>query len=176
LSKDEAYRWVSAAKAWDYYMSYANPSFGGDEGWLRAQEWLRGKICQGLIRAQFDGKEQTQLTMRLLFEFYDFKWPDQKGWVPADVLICRPDLQRVLVGDNTERKRRPGRPKGAGSFEDRDAPLVARMARHISGGGAASPSAAAKMVVGEKSIAGNSPDAKIRRLVRRYKARFGDDG
>jgi hypothetical protein len=137
------------------------------------EQWLRDKIGGGLILARFDGVEITPTIARILFEYCNLKWPDEKGgWIPADVEICRPDLENVLARDGAPRRRR-GRPEGSGSFEELDQPLIEIMSRMISRGLVRSRTAAARSVIEHRSVPGNGDVAKVKRLVKGYRKTFG---
>jgi hypothetical protein len=159
---------MSRSEAIDLFSDYGINL--GDEA--RGQ-WLREKISAGLIFARFDGIEITPGIARILFEYCDLKWPDQTaGWIPADMAICRPDLQHLLARDGVSRKRR-GRPKRSG-VEELDIPLIEKMDQMIRSGLALSPTAAARSIVKQQPVAGNSTEvAKIKRLVKLYRKHFG---
>jgi hypothetical protein len=64
-----------------------------------------------------------------------------------------------------------GRPKGSGSLERADAPLIERMRKLIMEGECVSPTAAAQAVAADAMGAGTL-DSKVRRLVERYGAKY----
>ena len=68
-------------------------------------------------------------------------------------------------------KGRPGRRKGAGSYEALDAPLVEKMHQLITEGMALSDHAAALKVV-DRAAGGGTDESKARRLTDRYKRKY----
>jgi hypothetical protein len=138
------------------------------------EQWLRDKICAGLIGARFDGIEITPKIASILFEYCNLKWPDEKaGCLPADMAICRADLHHLLARDGAARIRR-GRPERSGSFEELDIPLIEKMDQMIRDGLTLSATAAAQSIVTQGLAAGNSTElAKTKRLVKRYRKHFG---
>lgn len=69
------------------------------------------------------------------------------------------------------KKKRTGRPKGVGSLERADEPLVAEMKSLLCATEARSPMQAAGMVL-PRAAGEGTPESKIRRLVRRYYDRW----
>jgi hypothetical protein len=130
-----------------------------------------------MIRVKFDDTILTTTIARLLLQLYDIENPDRAGLLPPDFLLHRPDVQRALGSGSDETTAHPGRPKRAGSYEVLDRPLVQKMNKMVSSNGTPSPTAAATLLVREGRVSGGgSPEAKIRRLVKRYKSIFGDAG
>jgi hypothetical protein len=138
---------------------------------------MRDKICEGVIRARFLNQILPAGIARILFKYNDLEWPDQSGQMPPDMEINRPDVERALAYRSETARRSRGRPKGAGSFEDADSPLIYEINRLISTSKSQSPTAAATKLVDNGLAAGSgTTESKIRRLVRRYLALFGDAG
>lgn len=85
----------------------------------------------------------------------------------GSVLVLRHDLEAVLAGCTTAVR---GRPKGAGSYENQDAPLVQEMHQLILAGKAKSVNAAAIAVADRAQ--GASPESRAKRLSKRYRESF----
>jgi hypothetical protein len=69
-------------------------------------------------------------------------------------------------------KRRRGRPKGSGSYEAVDEPLIDEMREAIEANPAVSPTAAAACVA-DRAPGGGTPESKVKRLAQRYSEKFG---
>lgn len=179
-------------KAWE---GYVDPGLGGID-YIDGLLWLREHVVAGNIRVQFDGIEITPLIARLLLEYRDLKLPDEcdEHPLPPDFGLNRPDIERLLKQRSSSSTKRPGRPKRAGSLAGADRALVQRMNQMVSTFEIAaehkmlgleqprwptfpSPWAAAEYLVQSGEVkGGGTPEAKIRRLVKRYQEYFGDDG
>lgn len=186
MARDTEYRWVQPRKACDA----AGWTFNDLDG-VGLYTWLRERIVSGKIRVMFDGIEITNVIARLLLEGYDLRYPDNGGIVPPDFLICLPDVRKEQVACLKPREsKKLGRPKNAGSLADADRPLTSEMNKMICSFGRESdgattvpwptfpsPQQAATHLVDSGQVKGaGSRDSKIKRLVRRYIKRFGEDG
>jgi hypothetical protein len=186
MARDVEYRWVGPRKACEA-AGWTLKNLDGSDLYA----WLRERLVSGKIRAKFDDIEITPLIARLLLEGYDLKFPDNGGIVPPDLYICLPDVRReqeLPLMPHESKKR--GRPKGAGSLKYADWPLTLEMNKMISTFGResgksteepwptfASPQQAATYLVDNGKVSGaGSRESKIKRLVRRYLERFGEDG
>jgi hypothetical protein len=192
LPRDTSYRWVRPLKAWEYYVDHG---LGGVD-YIEGLRWLREHVLAGNIRVEFNDVEITPLIARLLLEYRELKLPDEcdKHPLPPDFALNRPDVERLLQQRNSPREKRPGRPKRAGSLAAADRALVHRMNQMVSSFGMElehrrtygrgmpwptfrSPWAAAEHLVRSGEVQGaGTPEAKVRRLVKRYQEYFGDDG
>lgn len=153
--------------------------------------WLREHVLAGRIRVEFDDIEITPTIARIILEFRELKWPEEsiEHPLPPDFMLNRPDIERLLNQREAPPTKRPGRPRRAGSMAAADRALVHRMNQMVSSFGIVgypdpppwprvpSPTAAAKVLVDEGAVpGGGTNEAKVRRLVKRYKEIFGDDG
>lgn len=182
MARDTEYRWVQPRKACDAAGWTLRDLDGGG-----LYAWLRERIVSGKIRVMFDDIEITPVIARLLLEGYDLRYPDNGGVVPPDFMVCLPDVRREQEASLKPREaKKRGRPRGAGSLRTVDLPLTTEMNKMITAfrhGSEVpwptfpSPNQAATYLVDHGQVAGGGTrDSKIRRLVRRYLKRFGEDG
>jgi hypothetical protein len=101
---------------------------------------------------------KPEISMELFNELLDH--PD--GLVEIDLI----GLTRWLEG-----RRKPHRPRGTG-MAGADASFVAEMIRLVQAGQASTPTDAAQQIIKRSRVpGGGTEESKVRRLVRRYKAR-----
>lgn len=192
MARDTAYRWVRPLKAWEYYVDHG---LGGVD-YVEGLTWLREHVLAGRIRVEFDDIEITPTIARIILGYRELKWPEEcaEHPLPIDFVLNRADIERLLKRRDDEPKKRPGRPKLAGSLASADRALVQRMNQMISSFGSEaeyrrtfdrdlpwptfpSPTAAAAHLVQAGEVrGGGTNEAKVRRLVKRYQEHFGDDG
>ena len=104
------------------------------------------------------------------FGSFGLEWSDETctaGAYRSDVLNQWPEYVATKHLRSSPPIVRRGRPKGSGSLAELDAPLVERMRHLIEQKEALSPTAAAKMIVGE-ARGGGTEESTISRLVKRY--------
>ncbi len=109
---------------------------------------------------------------------------DLPGYMAKGVHVSRTQLLAMFPAERPAKvrsqtratKRSPGRPPGR-SLAAADAPIVAEMRRLVEKGACASPSEAARQIIGRdgaKAQGTGTPENKIARLVRRYSESNGE--
>ncbi len=100
------------------------------------------------------------------------KWPLASTEEPAETTASSGEVAATLLPDAASTpKRKRGRPKGTGSWEAADAPLVDEMDDLLKARKAKSPTDAARQLAGKAQGEG-SPESKITRLRKRYSNQY----
>jgi hypothetical protein len=186
-----SYAWVRPLRAWEYFFDRAQ----GGVDYVEGLWWLRKQIAAGAIRVRFDGVEITPHIAQLLLELRGLKSPDESNQhpLPSDFALNRHDIERQLEHTDAPPANRSRRLKCATLQATADRELVHRMNQMISAHGTEAehrrskgrelpwptfptPWAAARYLVELGQVPGDNvvDEAKVRRLVKRYKAYFGE--
>jgi len=153
----------------------------------KAVDWLRQRWWSGeLLVYRFDKRMRAVPSKRWADESF-FHWVIRHGTSnrsdeSGHLFVRRSDLARALApappSNQKAGRRKPssaavsrGRPKGSGSLERADAPLIEQMRKLIIEEECVSPTAAAQAVAAYAKGAGTL-DSKVRRLVERYGAKY----
>jgi hypothetical protein len=103
---------------------------------------------------------------RIVDERLDSIIPGDAGWLAPPLILYGVDLRlvdaRAIKEDKVPRRRGGGRPAGSGAYDDD--PLVDEIERLVKDGEAASPTAAAWLVV-KRAAGGGTLESKVKRLV-----------